>query len=206
MSHPRTRTAYLELRAEETALREGYRFLDEMRLALAAEGVRELSAYDATREQFEAAWARAVAALRVAVVRHGIEGPLVHPTRPPAGEVAVAGRSRLGVVLQEGRWSAGPSPAPLADTTAELRACGAAWAALLPLLVPLGAAAGNLTRLKVAYERAARRARALEEVLLPEVAVELRSLSDALEEGEREEAVRVREALRLGEGGASAER
>ncbi len=195
MSRPRTRTAYLDLRAEESALREGYRFLDEMRLALAAEGVRELAAHDALRERFEAVWARAVATQRAAVARHGIEAPLLRPVGETPGEVTVAARSRLGVALQEARWAAAPPP-PVPEATRELRACGEAWAALLPLLVALGGAAGNLTRLKAVYERTARRARALEEVLLPEVATELRVLADALEEGEREEAVRVREAVR----------
>jgi len=194
MPRPRTRTAYLDLRAEETALRDGYQFLDEMRLALAAEGVREVAAHDALRERFAAAWARAVATLRTAVVRHGIETPLLQPGREAPGEVAIEVRSRLGVTLQEARWAATVPPPLVPDTTPELRACAEAWAALLPLLIPLAAAAGNLTRLKEVYARTARRARALEEVLLPEVATELRVLSDALEEGEREEAVRVREA------------
>lgn len=196
MARPRTRTAYLDLRAEEAALREGYRFLDEMRLALATEGVRELAGYDALRGRFETAWARAVATLRATVARHGIEAPLFRPVEEAVGEVAVEARSRLGVVLQEARWGASSPPPPLPETTPELRACGAAWAALLPLLVSLSGGAGNLIRLKAVYERTARRARALEEVLLPEVATELRLLTDALEEGEREEAVRVREAVR----------
>ena len=196
MSRPRTRTAYLELRAEERALREGYRFLDEMRMALAAEGVRALAAYDDTRVQLDAAWAEAVAALRGAVVRHGIEAVALAPATAAAGEAAVAGQSRLGVVLQEARWTPSAAPPRRPDATDELRACGEAWATLLPLLVPLAAAASNLTRLHEAYGRTARRARALEEVLLPEVAAELRTLGDALEEGEREEAVRVREARR----------
>ena len=79
--------------------------------------------------------------------------------------------------------------------TPELRGCGAAWAALLPLVVPLAATTGNLTRLQMVYARTARRARALEELLLPEVAAELRLLADGLEEAEREDAVRVREAV-----------
>ncbi|HBB40559.1 MAG: ATPase [Nitrospirae bacterium CG18_big_fil_WC_8_21_14_2_50_70_55] len=225
MSRPRTRTAYLDLRAEEVAFQEGYRFLDEMRLALAAEGVRELAEYDLLRARFEAAWARAVASLRRAVERHGIETPLLFPVADPAGEVAVTERSRLGVTLQEGRWVAAevggkvgtlgaPSPGEAAGevaipggvgavgrgglppaATPELRGCGAAWAALLPLVVPLAATTGNLTRLQMVYARTARRARALEELLLPEVAAELRLLADGLEEAEREDAVRVREAV-----------
>ena len=52
----------------------------------------------------------------------------------------------------------------------------------------------NLERLRAEYARTARRARAMEDVLLPEIDGTLSAIDTALEELEREEAVRVRRA------------
>jgi V/A-type H+-transporting ATPase subunit D len=60
--------------------------------------------------------------------------------------------------------------------------------------VALAAQAGNLERLGREYRRTARRARALEDVLLPEINEAVADVSGRLEEIDREEAIRVRYA------------
>ncbi|WP_462331025.1 V-type ATP synthase subunit D [Thiohalocapsa halophila] len=80
----------------------------------------------------------------------------------------------------------------------EAEACRAAFADLMPLAARLAVLTGNLERLRVEYLRTSRRARALEDVLLPEIDERLGVIDNALEEQEREEAVRVRR----GRGGA----
>jgi len=80
----------------------------------------------------------------------------------------------------------------------EAQACRAAFADLMPLAARLAVLTGNLERLRVEYLRTSRRARALEDVLLPEIDERLGVIDNALEELEREEAVRVRR----GRGGA----
>ena len=62
----------------------------------------------------------------------------------------------------------------------------------MPLAARLAVLTGNLERLRVEYLRTSRRARALEDVLLPEIDERLGVIDNALEEQEREEAVRVR--------------
>jgi V/A-type H+-transporting ATPase subunit D len=78
----------------------------------------------------------------------------------------------------------------------ESEECRARFSALLPIAARLAAVTGNLERLRGEYVRTSRRARALEDVLLPEIDARLAAIDNALEELEREEAVRVRGAAR----------
>ncbi len=111
-----THSALLELRQEREGMQEGYRFLDEKRLVLAAEIVRELQHYETARRRFDELFANATAALQAAVVRHGLEGIQTHPVagiRP--GKLLVSERSVLGVLLQSARPAAGTGAAPPAS-------------------------------------------------------------------------------------------
>ena len=54
-------------------------------------------------------------------------------------------RSLMGVPLQEAAWSAaGEPPAPAVNPSPEVRACRAAFDAMLAAAVPLAAVTGNL--------------------------------------------------------------
>jgi V/A-type H+-transporting ATPase subunit D len=77
-----------------------------------------------------------------------------------------------------------------------LRACAAAFRELVTDHAALAACAGNLRRLIAEYVRTERRARALENVLLPEIDVSLRFVEEQLDAVDQEEAVRVRNAGR----------
>jgi V/A-type H+-transporting ATPase subunit D len=57
---------------------------------------------------------------------------------------------------------------------------------------PLAAAAGNLERLSLEYRRAVRRARALSDVLLPELDRDIYEIETRLEELEQEDAISMR--------------
>jgi V/A-type H+-transporting ATPase subunit D len=73
-----------------------------------------------------------------------------------------------------------------------------AFTELLAAAVELGAREGNLARLREEYQRTARRARALEDVLLPELDDTIADLETSLEDLELEDAIRVRQPLRQG--------
>jgi V/A-type H+-transporting ATPase subunit D len=94
----------------------------------------------------------------------------------------------------------GISDAPGATSTdlqtPEGEQCRARFDALLPIAARLAVLTGNLERLRREYIRTARRARALEDVLLPEIDARLDGIETALEELEREESVRVRRVVR----------
>ena len=62
----------------------------------------------------------------------------------------------------------------------------------MPKLTALAGVSGNLHRLLAEYRRTERRARALENVILPELAQALAQVSGYLEEMDLEDAIRVR--------------
>jgi V/A-type H+-transporting ATPase subunit D len=193
-----TRSAALALADERALMRQGYRFLDEKRMLFAAEMLRRLAEYGQLEAQLHEALHAAQAALRLALRRHGIEGLQVYPPVGPAPEPAAPTRSLfLGVPLLA---VASAAPAPAApdaiDASPEAEACRAAFAALLGPLLQLAVEGGNLERLGAEYRRTERRARALENVLLPEIEAALVRIEDHLERADQEEAVRIRLAAR----------
>ncbi len=192
-----TRSAALELREERRLVQEGYEFLDEKRLLLAAEILRQLEAHRGTHREYLERHADASAALAAAAGRHGLDGLQVYPAAE-WGDASVRTRSRnfLGVMLVEARLDDGRgAQAPEAvRPSAEAEWCRRAFAALLECAARLAALSANLHRLADEYRRTERRARALENVLLPELDEALREIDDHLETLDQEEAVRVRKA------------
>lgn len=240
-----TRGAWLELREEREGMQEGYRFLDEKRLVLAAEILGQLKQYETLMSKYRAAYNEAARALKRAVARQGLIGLEHYPTLNCTLELEERERSLLGVPLREVEVKSGDSkmlddrhtaqgsavsrgmdaihgsgfrPSPLSSLEAaragitthptdgsgcvepaepllaspEANKCRERFAQLPPMLSQLAATAGNLERLRQEYRRTARRARALEDVLLPEIAEDLERIDTALEEQEKEEAVRVK--------------
>jgi V/A-type H+-transporting ATPase subunit D len=189
-----TRSAVLELQDERRAMREGYEFLDEKRLLLAAQILRELCAYESAWQGFLAHLDAAAAALRAAVERHGMQGVQVYPpARLEIVALKVSQQRLLGVRLQQAALTAEPVAAEAAlSPSPEAERCRALYLDLLRETAGLAALAGNLERLRHEYRRTERRARALEDVLLPEIDQTLYELESRLEEIEQEEAVRVR--------------
>ena len=191
---PPTHSAFLELKDERDAMQEGYRFLDEKRLILASEILAELGRYEQAMEAFRTGYAEAVARMREAVGRHGLDGVQVYPAAAPfAGGLGLQARSILGVQVLTVECHPDAITAPAAvDSSPEGEACREAFRALIPQATNLAAMAGNLERLRREYLRTARRARAVEDVLLPEVEEAVRAIEAVLEEQEREESIRVR--------------
>ena len=166
-----TRSVVLELKDERRAMHEGYVFLDEKCLLLAGEMLRELERYTGLQRAFLATWESAVAALQAAVARNGLEGLQVYPPTDLAqASLRRVPRSLMGVALQEAELLAAPAPIPGGvDRSPEAEACRHAFRRLLAQAAPLAATGGNLERLQQEYRRAVRRARALQDVLLPEL-------------------------------------
>ena len=189
-----TRGAVQELKDERTAMHEGYVFLDEKCLLLAGEMLRELGRYAASKRGFLAAWDAAVAALQAAVARHGLDGLETYPPGDLRGAVVRrVPRTLMGVRLQDAEFAAPAVPAlPAVDASPEAEACRRAFRELVGHAVPLAGIAGNLERLRHEYRRAVRRARALQDVLLPEVSHSVHEIETRLEELEQEDAIWMR--------------
>lgn len=193
-----TQSAFLELKEERSGMQEGYRFLDEKRLILAAEMLAELGRYERELASFSDDYRTAASALRDAVARHGLDGLAVYPPTPATDPTwRLSPRRVLGVTLHdliEETDTPGPAPSPSLAESPEAELCRAAFARLIPGATRLAAMVANLQRLGSEYARTARRARALEDVLLPEIDETLRSIESALEELDREEVIRARRA------------
>lgn len=192
-----TRAAVLELKDERLVVSEAYDFLDEKRLLLAAELLRQLEDYERLLGEVKSLTARAHRALLAAVGRHGLQGLEVYPAALREGaQLDTRRRNFMGVTLLETRLGeAGAEPAvPLlpASPSSEAEACRALFAEILERSAVLAGISGNLHRLMVEYRRTERRARALENVVLPEIEQALKSMSTYLEEVDLEDAIRVR--------------
>lgn len=191
-----TRSALLELVEEQRAVRDGYQFLDEKRLLLAAEMLRQLRRYEDALAAFEERAQPALETLRAAVARHGLDGVQVYPAAPlESVEIQIARHQLLGVKLLEAGWRGEPGKTPAAEhPSPEAELARGLFADLVRRAAALAALAGNLERLRLEYRRTERRARALEGVLIPEVDSAIKELETRLEEIEQEETIRVRQA------------
>jgi V/A-type H+/Na+-transporting ATPase subunit D len=190
-----TRSSVLEQKDERKAMHEGYVFLDEKCLLLAGEMLRELAHYTALQRHFLAAWEPAVASLQAAVARHGLEGLETYsPADLSDARIARTPRTLMGVKLQDAEFLATTTAAgtPAMDRSPEAEVCRRAFRDLLGPAAELAAVAGNLERLQQEYQRAVRRARALQDVLLPELDRNIGEIETRLEELEQEDAIWMR--------------
>ena len=190
-----SRSAFLELRDEQRLVNDGYEFLDEKRILLAAELLRQRDAWREANAVFEQRLREAMKALPEAVADQGLEGLLVHPRYTlDAARLEVSERPYVGQVMLEASMATGDTglarepvrPSP------EVRRCADAFRALLEAAAPLAAITANLERLMREYRRTERRVRALENVVLPEIREDLAAMEEHLDLNEQEEVIRVR--------------
>ncbi|NGX17050.1 V-type ATP synthase subunit D [Wenzhouxiangella sp. XN24] len=197
-----SRSAFLELKEERQVVREGFEFLDEKRVILAQEMLKRLRAWRQARDRYDALQEQAAAALARAVGRHGLDGLGIYPAERMNDAAVTLHETRfLGVMLLDGRFDDGwaddpPSPPPAVNPSPEAERCREAFSALVPLAVELAVMRASLERLVAEYIRTERRARALENVVLPEIEGSLRFMDEQLEAMDQEEAIRVRNAGR----------
>jgi V/A-type H+-transporting ATPase subunit D len=194
-----TRSSAIELADERRLMRQGYEFLDEKRMLLATEMMRQLKIYQARRDALINATDAAASALAAALERHGFDQLQLYP-KPPSPAVPDATHELfLGLIMRSAGEPPQPEPqGPAIDASPEARACRAAFEKLLWLSADLAARTGNLNRLAREYRRTERRARALEKVLLPEVEETIKLIDEQLDMMEREEIIRTRYSQTVG--------
>lgn len=189
-----TRSAILQLQEEKGVITEAYDFLDEKRLLLAAELLRQLKHYEELLADYEPLRLLAQKALAATVRRHGLHGTHVYPaTYLEDCKVQTSRRQFMGVRLaatelqvedrSESLQVCNPSP--------EAEQCRALFLELVNRSTVMAGVSGNLHRLFAEYRRTERRARALENVVLPEVEQLLREMSNQLEELDQEDTIRM---------------
>jgi len=210
-----TRSAFLELKEERQLVREGFEFLDEKRVILAQEMLKRVQAWRTARDEYDALHDAAAGALARALGRHGADGIGIYPAaRMEQAEVRLTEHRFLGVHLLDGEfdpgWNKGdkgtlpisdgngecPLIPPAVNPSPEAERCREAFSALVPLALEMAVMRTSLERLILEYIRTERRARALENVVLPEIEGSLRFMDEQLEAMDQEEAIRVRNAGR----------
>ena len=138
----------------------------------------------------------AQAALQAALNRHGIDELSFYPAlSPDEGELKFARTRLFGLELLEAQWHAGAArltEQPV-NPSPEARDCARNYRALLEPLVMIAVCSLNLRRLMREYVRTERRARAIENVLLPEIEWSLKYIDEQLELLDQEEVARVRQ-------------
>ena len=193
-----TRVAWLELSDERRQVREGYELLDEKRMLLAGEIMRGLAAYAELAARRGRQQAEAQAATAGALAACGCDGLAVEPPvdlRP--ARLRIDATRFLGIPVATAALEGGGAPAHASLVRLpEVRDCAAAWLGLARTTAETAALAGSMRRLAAEYVRTERRARALENVVLPEIDATLQRISEQLDAIDQEEAVRVRNAAR----------
>ena len=199
-----TRSAVIEAKDERRAMHEGYVFLDEKCLLLAGEMLRELARHGRLQAELLARHDAALEALRAAVLRHGLQGLQIYPaTDLSCAQLVRRGRSLMGVRLQDAALERGDAAhEETVERSPEAEACRRAFAAVLDAAAAVAAVSGNLERLSLEYRRSVRRARALQDVMLPELDQTVYEIENRLEELEREEAISMRRGGMATEGSA----
>lgn len=192
-----TRGAALALAEEKNLIETGFGFLDEKRVLLAANLLRELKEWQQVSKEYEIESESAATALKSAATRHGLEGVQLYPApRIDVGEIPLKTTNYLGVKLTsepELEWLVEPV-VDAVDSSTQAENCRQAFAKLVPLAARLAVKQSNIARLIKEYRSTERRARALENVLLPEATSALRKITDFLDEADQEEAIRIRNA------------
>jgi V/A-type H+-transporting ATPase subunit D len=190
-----SRSAYLELQDEKRLVNDGYEFLDEKRILLAAELLRQREAWREARAAFMQRWDAAAKLLPAAVADQGLDGLQVHPSYTLAkSRLEISGRPHIGQVMLEASLDTGSTELtrdPVRPSR-EVRRLAAAFRELLEATAPLAAITANLERLMGEYRRTERRVRALENVVLPEIREDLAAMEEHLDLSEQEEVIRVR--------------
>jgi V/A-type H+-transporting ATPase subunit D len=189
-----TPSALLQLHEEQGVISEAYDFLDEKRLLLAAELLRQLQRYEDLMADYEAVHLQAQQALTATVRRHGLQGTHVYPAQYlDECQIQASRRNFMGVTLtatkllmvDEGAPTHASNPSPEAEH------CRTLFLQLVDKATVLAGVSGNLYRLLAEYRRTERRARALENVVLPELEQLLRDMSNQLEELDQEDIIRM---------------
>ncbi|MDX1334787.1 MAG: V-type ATP synthase subunit D [Gammaproteobacteria bacterium] len=195
-----TRAAVVELKDERVVVNEAYNFLDEKRLLLAAEIIRQIDNYEKVIKAIKKLNIEAHKALENAVQRHGLEGLT---TYPPANiediEFISSAMNFMGVSLMTTELDLSELEQEVSskaeNPSSEAVICRRVFSDLLKQSAILSGISGNLQRLSVEYRLTERRSKALENVILPQIEHDLKTMEDLLEEMDLEDLIRARSQL-----------
>lgn len=195
MRRPAVRSQLLRLREDLGAAHDGRELLDRKREAIVRALAERVPRRDALARAAAAQLADARAALgraELAIGRAAVDAAaMAQPPLPPleVQELAIVGVRvpRVRIVNTAFRPYYGP-----ASGSPRLDEAGAAFTAVLGPLADFAAEDVAVRALQAALARTSRRLNALDKELIPDLEHQVRTLTAALEEEERDEAVRRR--------------
>lgn len=200
MNVPAVRSRLLQLRRDLKAARSGRDLLDRKREAI----VKALVEHEPRRDELQRVAAKALDLARTALHeaqtelgRMAIDAAAL--AQPPLGAIQVHETSIVGVKVPRIEGEFPPYRAHYGPATASvsLDRAGEAFAATLPGLLALASEETAVRRLRAALARTARRVNAIDQVVLPDISRQIHAVAAALDEEERDEAVRRRCWLRI---------
>jgi V/A-type H+/Na+-transporting ATPase subunit D len=195
-----TRSRLFELRRDRIAAKRSADLLDRKREVLLREIARRrrlLATLRATAGALHAAAREKLAIARVELGMRGVEAAaLAQPARYALSHHAM---SVMGVRLPQLGATVEPYRAfyGAAATTESLDECGAAFTELIPHLVALAQEELSVARLSAATRKTTKLLNAVRKVVLPEIEKDIRTISEGIEEDDRDEAARNRRRVAL---------
>ncbi|MGB5353998.1 MAG: V-type ATP synthase subunit D [Woeseia sp.] len=190
-----SRSAFLELKEELRLVKDGYEFLDEKLILIAAEMLRQRESYREARLRLDALCRSSAELLRDAVADQGLDGLQVYPASELVdAQLRTTARPFVGLVMLDSALELGEqqSTYKALRPTPEVRQCRESFRRILQASAEIAALSANLRRLTHEYRRTERRVRALENVVLPEIHGDLAAMEEHLDLMDQEEVIRVR--------------
>jgi len=193
MTGAAVRSRLLILRREREAARRGQDLLEQKREVLLRELLQRTRLRAEAEARAAAALEQARARLRVAQTELGrlaVQSAALAQTETVSVKPRV--RKLLGIALPalKGRFQPFRPRYGTGGTAESLDRAGTAFANALPLLVQLAEEDLAVRNLQQGFTRTVRRLNALEKVVLPRLDGEIRAVTTALEEEDRDEALR----------------
>ena len=173
----------------------GYELMDRKRNILVREIMGLMDRAERLQSQIDDAFAEAYASMRLAEISTGGSAAEGASAVPIDNSVSLRYRSVMGVELPyvsaEETKTSGP-PYGLAFTSSDLDDAYFKFQEVMRLICDLAETENTIYRLAYAIKKAQKRANALKNIVLPGLDADIARITDALEEKEREEFVRLK--------------
>ena len=173
----------------------GYELMDRKRNILIREIMELMDEAEDLQERIDSTFSEAYASMRLAEISMGGSAQSGANAVPIDDSFSIRFRSVMGVELPvvsaEPEEPSGP-PYGLAFTSSDLDDAYFKFAEVKELICELAQTENSIYRLAYAIKKAQKRANALKNIVIPGLESEIFRISDALEEKEREEFVRLK--------------
>lgn len=196
-----TKGNLMALKRSLTLARLGFDLMDRKRNILIREMMNMIDSADALQAQIDTTFREAYAALQSANITLGIVGQLSE-NAPVDESVQIRFRSIMGVEIPVVTASAEPPDASygLALTNSALDEASLKFSRVKQLTRALAEMETSIYRLAYAIKKTQKRANALQNIIIPNFQNDIKFITDALEEKEREEFVRLKVIKRTKKG------